>query len=148
MTTENVVLQNVEIQQLLAHRYPFLLVDRVIAYEPGKRAVGLKNVTFNEPHFQGHFPGRPLMPGVLLIEAMGQVGGIVCAQLPEANGRIPLLVGVEKARFRGQVIPGDQVIITAEDLRTRMKRFGIMQTRSEVGGKLVAQAEIMFSLVD
>ncbi|MBW4699592.1 MAG: 3-hydroxyacyl-ACP dehydratase FabZ [Aphanocapsa lilacina HA4352-LM1] len=142
------MIDNIEIQKILAHRYPFLLVDRVLVFEPGVRAVGIKNVTINEPFFQGHFPGRPLMPGALLIEAMAQVGGIVCGQLPEAVGKIPLLVGVNKTRFRRQVVPGDQVIITAEDLRTRQKRFGIMQTRSEVDGKLVAEAEIMFSLVD
>lgn len=142
------IYENTDIQRILAHRYPFLLVDRVIAFEPGVRAVGIKNVTINEPHFQGHFPGRPLMPGALLIEAMAQVGGIVCGQLPVASGRIPLLVGVEKARFRRQVVPGDQVVITADTLRVRQKRFGIMRTRAEVAGKLVAEAEIMFSFVE
>lgn len=140
------VLENTEIQKILAHRYPFLLVDRIIDYEPGVRAVGIKNVTINEPHFQGHFPTRPLMPGALIIEAMAQVGGIVCGQLPVALGKIPLLVGVNKARFRRQVIPGDQVVITADQLRVK-KHFGIMQTKAEVMGEMVAEAEIMFSLV-
>jgi len=147
-TSPTPVLENVDIQKILAHRYPFLLVDRILEYEPGVRAVGLKNVTINEPFFQGHFPGRPIMPGALLIEAMAQVGGIVCGQLPDAVGKIPLLVGVEKARFRRQVVPGDQVIITAEDLRIKARRFGIMRTRSEVAGERAAEAEIMFSLVE
>jgi 3-hydroxyacyl-[acyl-carrier-protein] dehydratase len=140
------VYENTDIQRILAHRYPFLLVDRIVEFEAGVRAVGIKNVTINEPHFQGHFPERPLMPGALLIEAMAQVGGIVCGQLPDAVGMIPLLVGVNNARFRRQVIPGDQVVITAEDLRIK-RRFGIMRTRAEVGGKLAAEAEIMFSLM-
>ena len=142
------IIQNVEIQKILAHRYPFLFVDRIIEYEPGVRAVGIKNVTINEPFFQGHFPTRPLLPGALLIETMAQVGGIVCGQLPGPEGKIPLLVGVNQARFRRQVIPGDQVVITADGLKVRQKRFGIMQTKAEVDGKLVAEAEIMYSLVD
>ncbi len=140
------VLENIEIQKILAHRYPFLLVDRIIDYEPGVRAVGLKNVTINEPHFQGHFPNLPIMPGALIIESMAQVGGIVCGQLPVALGKTPLLVGVSKARFRRQVIPGDQLVITADQLRVK-KHFGFMQAKAEVAGEIVAEAELMFSIV-
>lgn len=147
-TPAKVVLTHEDIRRILAHRYPFLFVDRVIEYEPGVRAVGIKNVTINEPFFQGHFPERPIMPGALLVEAMAQVGGIVCAQLPDAVGKIPLLVRVNKARFRQQVVPGDQLIITADQLRVRQRRFGIMETQATVDGELVAEAQIMFSLVD
>ena len=100
---ENIPLKTVfnveEIQKLLPHRYPFALVDRIIEYVPGKRAVGIKNVTFNEPHFQGHFPGRPMMPGVLIVEAMAQVGGIVLTQLPELEGGLFCLRGLIKFGF-------------------------------------------------
>ncbi|MFN5241290.1 MAG: 3-hydroxyacyl-ACP dehydratase FabZ, partial [Aphanizomenon sp.] len=97
-----------EIQELLPHRYPFLLVDRIIDYVPGKKAVGIKNVTFNEPQFQGHFPGRSLMPGVLIIEAMAQVGGVVMTQMPNSQGGLFVFAGIDKVRFRRQIVPGDQ----------------------------------------
>jgi len=94
-----------EIQELLPHRYPFLLVDRIIDYVPGKKAVGIKNVTFNEPQFQGHFPGRSLMPGVLIIEAMAQVGGVVMTQMPNSQGGLFVFAGIDKVRFRRQIVP-------------------------------------------
>lgn len=136
-----------EIQKLLPHRYPFLLIDRIIDYVPGKSAIGIKNVTINEPFFQGHFPGRPIMPGVLIVEAMAQVGGIVLTQLPESQGQLSLFAGIDKVRFRRPVVPGDQLVLTAEILNVR-KRFGKMQTRAEVNGQLVSEGELMFSLVD
>ncbi len=137
-----------EIQKLLPHRYPFALVDRIIEYVPGKRAVGIKNVTFNEPHFQGHFPGRPMMPGVLIVEAMAQVGGIVLTQLPELEGGLFLFAGIDKVRFRRPVVPGDRLIMTVELLCVKRRRFGKMQARSVVDGQLVSEGELMFSLVD
>lgn len=136
-----------EIQKLLPHRYPFALVDRIIEYIPEKRAVGIKNVTVNEPHFQGHFPGRPIMPGVLIVEAMAQVGGVIMTQVPELEGGLFLFAGIDKARFRRQVIPGDQLVITVELLWVKQRRFGKMQARAEVEGQLAAQGELMFSLV-
>ncbi|MCS7293655.1 MAG: 3-hydroxyacyl-ACP dehydratase FabZ [Gloeomargarita sp. SKYBB_i_bin120] len=136
------------IQKLLPHRYPFLLVDRIVEYVPGERAVGIKNVTFNEPFFQGHFPGRPLMPGVLIVEAMAQVGGIIVMQLPEAQGHLSVFAGMDKVRFRRQVIPGDQLVIEAQLLRVRMGRFGQVQGRARVNGELVAEGDLLFSLVD
>jgi 3-hydroxyacyl-[acyl-carrier-protein] dehydratase len=136
-----------EIQELLPHRYPFLLVDRIIDYVPGKKAVGIKNVTFNEPQFQGHFPGRSLMPGVLIIEAMAQVGGIVMTQMPEAPGGLFVFAGIDKVRFRRQVVPGDQLVMTVELLWVKQRRFGKMQGRAEVDGQLAAQGELMFSLI-
>ncbi|MBE9076301.1 3-hydroxyacyl-ACP dehydratase FabZ [Romeria aff. gracilis LEGE 07310] len=136
-----------EIHQLLPHRYPFALVDRIIEYVPGERAVGIKNVTFNEPHFQGHFPGRPIMPGVLIVEAMAQVGGIVLMQLPEVSG-LCMFAGINRVRFRRPVVPGDQLLITTTLLAVKRSRFGKMQSRAEVEGQLVCEGELMFSIVD
>ncbi|MEL7224504.1 MAG: 3-hydroxyacyl-ACP dehydratase FabZ, partial [Cyanobacteria bacterium J06576_12] len=134
--------------QLLPHRYPFALVDRIIDYVPGEKAVGLKNVTFNEPHFQGHFPGRPLMPGVLIVEAMAQVGGIVLSQLPGVDGRLCVFAGIDKVKFRRPVVPGDQLIITTELLVMKRLRFGKMKARAEVDGELASEGTLMFSVMD
>ncbi|MEY3223151.1 MAG: beta-hydroxyacyl-(acyl-carrier-protein) dehydratase FabZ, partial [Cyanobacteriota bacterium] len=105
------------------------------------------NVTFNEPQFQGHFPGRSLMPGVLIIEAMAQVGGIVMTQMSEAPGGLFVFAGIDKVRFRRQVVPGDQLVMTVELLWVKQRRFGKMQGRAEVDGQLAAQGELMFSLI-
>jgi 3-hydroxyacyl-[acyl-carrier-protein] dehydratase len=137
-----------EIQELLPHRYPFLLVDRIIDYVPGKKAVGIKNVTFNEPQFQGHFPGRSLMPGVLIIEAMAQVGGVVMTQMPDSKGGLFVFAGIDKVRFRRQVVPGDQLVMTVELLWVKQRRFGKMHGRAEVDGQLAAEGELMFSLIN
>ncbi|MBD1215015.1 MAG: 3-hydroxyacyl-ACP dehydratase FabZ [Dolichospermum sp.] len=136
-----------EIQELLPHRYPFLLVDRIIDYVPGKKAVGIKNVSFNEPQFQGHFPGRSLMPGVLIIEAMAQVGGVVMTQMPDSQGGLFVFAGIDKVRFRRQVVPGDQLVMTVELLWVKQRRFGKMQGKAEVNGQLAAEGELMFSLI-
>lgn len=137
-----------EIHQLLPHRYPFALVDRIIEYVPGERAVGLKNVTFNEPHFQGHFPGRPIMPGVLIVEAMAQVGGIVLTQLPGIESGLFMFAGIDKVRFRRPVVPGDQLVMTVELLCVKRRRFGKMHGRAVVDGQLVTEGELMFSIVE
>ena len=137
-----------EIQALLPHRYPFALVDRITDYIPGEKAVGIKNVTINEPQFQGHFPGRPLMPGVLIVEAMAQVGGVVLTQMPEAKGGLFVFAGIDKVRFRRQVVPGDQLIMTVELLWVKQRRFGKMLGKAEVDGQLAAQGELMFSRID
>ncbi|BDI14713.1 3-hydroxyacyl-[acyl-carrier-protein] dehydratase FabZ [Nostoc cf. commune SO-36] len=137
-----------EIQKLLPHRYPFLLVDKIIDYVPGKKAVGVKNVTINEPHFQGHFPERPLMPGVLIVEAMAQVGGIVLTQMSSVEGGLFVFAGIDKVRFRRQVVPGDQLVMTVELLWVKQRRFGKMQSRAEVDGQLACEGELMFSLVN
>ncbi len=136
-----------EIQALLPHRYPFALVDQILDYVPGKRATGLKNVTFNEPHFQGHFPGRPLMPGVLIVEAMAQVGGVVLSQIEGVEG-LCVFAGIDKVRFRRPVVPGDQLIMTVELLAIKRMRFGKMAGRAEVDGQLACEGELMFSVVD
>ena len=137
-----------DIHRLLPHRYPFSLVDRIIRYVPGKEAVGIKNVSFNEPHFQGHFPGKPIMPGVLIIEAMAQVGGIVVTQMPDLPPGLFMFAGIDKVRFRRPVVPGDQLIMTVELLSVKARRFGKMQGRAEVDGQLVAEGLLTFSLVD
>lgn len=136
-----------EIYTLLPHRYPFALVDRIIDYVPGKQATGIKNVSFNEPHFQGHFPGRPIMPGVLIVEAMAQVGGIVLTQIPGVSG-LCVFAGIDKVRFRRPVVPGDQLIMTVELLALKRLRFGKMLGRAEVDGQLACEGEMMFSVVD
>lgn len=137
-----------EIHKLLPHRYPFALVDRIIKYIPGQIAVGIKNVTFNEPHFQGHFPGRPIMPGVLIVEAMAQVGGVVLTQMEDAQGKLFMFAGIDKVKFRRPVVPGDQLVMTVELVSIKRRRFGWMRGQAEVDGRLVAEGELMFSLVD
>ncbi len=136
-----------EVHALLPHRYPFALVDRIIEYVPGKHAIGIKNVTFNEPHFQGHFPGHPIMPGVLIVEAMAQVGGVVLTQVPGVQG-LCVFAGIDKVRFRRPVVPGDQLVMTVELLAIKRLRFGKMHGRAEVNGQLVCEGELMFSVVE
>ncbi|CCI00771.1 3-hydroxyacyl-ACP dehydratase FabZ [Microcystis aeruginosa] len=137
-----------EIRQLLPHRYPFALVDRIIDYVPGKKAVGLKNVTINEPFFPGHIPNRPLMPGVLIVEAMAQVGGVILTQLPGMKGKFFAFAGIDKTRFRRPVVPGDQLIMTVELLSFKMNKIAKMQGEARVDGQLAAQGEMMFSVFD
>jgi 3-hydroxyacyl-[acyl-carrier-protein] dehydratase len=137
-----------QIEGLLPHRYPFALVDRVIDYVPGQRAVAIKNVTLNEPQFQGHFPGRPLMPGVLIVEAMAQVGGLVVTQIPDLPKGLFVFAGIDGVRFRRPVVPGDQLLISCELLSLKRKRFGKMRGEATVDGELACSGELMFSLVD
>jgi 3-hydroxyacyl-[acyl-carrier-protein] dehydratase len=148
VTTVKPILTVEQIQQLLPHRYPFALVDRIIEYIPGEKAVGIKNVTFNEPHFQGHFPGRPIMPGVLIVEAMAQVGGVVLSQLPDVEQGLFMFAGIDKVRFRRPVVPGDRLVMTVELLCVKRRRFGKVQARAEVDGQRVCEGELMFSIVD
>ncbi|MGZ9586292.1 3-hydroxyacyl-ACP dehydratase FabZ [Paenibacillus marinisediminis] len=138
-------LTNQQIQEIIPHRYPFLLVDRITEVEEGKRAVGIKNVTINEPFFQGHFPQYPVMPGVLIIEALAQVGAAAILMKEENKGRIGFLAGIDGARFRGQVFPGDTLTLEVEI--TRLKGvIGKGQAVAMVGDRVVAEAEIMFAL--
>lgn len=132
-----------KIQSLLPHRYPFLLVDRVVESEPGKRLVAIKNVTVNEPFFQGHFPKKPVMPGVLLIEAMAQATGLLAMESSDVpKEAIYYLVGVDKARFKSPVVPGDQVRLEVEVLKHR-REIWVFAAEAKVDGKMVASAEIM-----
>lgn len=123
-------------------------MDRIIEFVPGEKAVGLKNVTINEEFFQGHFPGRPIMPGVLIVEAMAQVGGIVLLKMPDAAGQLALFAGIDGVRFRRPVVPGDQLVITTELITIKRRRIGKMKAKAEVAGQLAAEGELMFSLVD
>jgi len=137
-----------EIQATLPHRYPFLLVDRIQELEVGRRVVGIKNVTVNEPFFQGHFPQRPIMPGVLIIEAMAQVGGILAFKsAPPAGRPVVYLTGVDKAKFRKPVVPGDQLRFEIEVLKQRPP-FWKMQAKAFVEAALVCEAEMTAMVTD
>lgn len=137
-----------DIFRLLPHRYPFLLVDRILALEVGKRIVAIKNVTINEPYFAGHFPGRPIMPGVIIVEAIAQAGGILAlTTIPENQNHnsFIFLMGLDKVRFRHPVFPGDQLRLEVECLRSG-KKFWKMQGRGFVGDTLVAEGEVMAAI--
>jgi 3-hydroxyacyl-[acyl-carrier-protein] dehydratase len=133
-----------EIMTHLPHRYPFLLIDRILALEPGKSVLALKNVTMNEPYFQGHFPGNPVMPGVLILEAMGQAGGVLAyVSLPERlKGRLVYFTSIDKARFRKPVVPGDQLVLESKLINIRSKAVR-MTGVAKVDGEKVAEAELM-----
>jgi 3-hydroxyacyl-[acyl-carrier-protein] dehydratase len=133
-----------EIMTHLPHRYPFLLIDRILTLEPNNSVVALKNVTINEPFFQGHFPEIPVMPGVLILEAMGQAGGVLAhVSLPEKlQGRLIYFAGIDKAKFRKPVVPGDQLMLEAKLINIRSKAVR-MTCIAKVDGKKVAEAELM-----
>jgi UDP-3-O-[3-hydroxymyristoyl] N-acetylglucosamine deacetylase/3-hydroxyacyl-[acyl-carrier-protein] dehydratase len=136
-----------EIQKILPHRYPFLFVDRIEKLEPGKRAVGYKLVSMNDYYFQGHFPGHPVMPGVLIMEALAQVGGVVMLSMPEMRGKIAYFMSVDYCKFRQTVMPGDELRLEVEVLRCRAKT-GQCAGRAFVKDKLVCEAEVKFAIVD
>ncbi len=135
------------IMNILPHRYPFLLVGRILELEPGVRAVGLKNVTANEPQFTGHWPENPVMPGVLMLEAMAQVGGIFLLSEAETAGKTAFFAGMDAIKFRRQVGPGDQLTITAELIR-RKGGIGKVAVVAKVGDEVAVEGEFMFALVD
>ncbi|MDP3042047.1 MAG: UDP-3-O-acyl-N-acetylglucosamine deacetylase [Candidatus Omnitrophota bacterium] len=136
-----------QIMRVLPHREPFLFVDRITHLEKGKRAVGIKNVTINDYFFRGHFPGRPVMPGVLIIEAMAQVGGVMMLESDENRGKLALFLAIDNAKFRKVVVPGDQLVfeVVAGKMRSRM---GSVHGEALVDGKVVAEADLMFALVE
>uniref|UniRef100_UPI00047F73EE 3-hydroxyacyl-ACP dehydratase FabZ n=1 Tax=Carboxydothermus ferrireducens TaxID=54265 RepID=UPI00047F73EE len=134
-----------EIMNILPHRYPFLLVDKILEVVPGEKAVGIKNVTINEPFFQGHFPGRPIMPGVLLLEAMAQVGAVAILTDERYAGKLPMFAGIDGARFRKPVLPGDQVVFEVGLLKIKGS-LGKARGSGKVNGELVVEAEILFAL--
>ena len=136
-----------KIQSILPHRYPMLLVDRVIEMTGDQKAVGIKNVTFNDIFFQGHYPGTPIMPGVLIIEALAQLGGLLLSQKLNNTGRLPVLLTMDKVKWRHPVVPGDQLILQAECVRSKA-RTGHVRCKAYVEDKLAAQAELKFMLVD
>jgi 3-hydroxyacyl-[acyl-carrier-protein] dehydratase len=136
-----------EIMRHIPHRYPFVLVDRILELEPGRRIVGLKNVSANEPYFAGHFPGHPIMPGVLIVEAMAQVGGVLASLLPGAEGKLAYFAAIDRCRFRRPVVPGDQLITEVIVIRVR-DRVGKMRATARVAGEVVADAVLTYSMVD
>lgn len=136
-----------QIMQLIPHRYPFLLVDRIEELEPGIRAVGIKNVTHNEPFFQGHFPRYPVMPGVLIVEAMAQVGAVGVMSKEEYRGKLALFAGIDGVRFRRQVVPGDVLWMEVEVERLRSK-MGRGRGVAKVDGQLVCEGTLTFAFVE
>jgi 3-hydroxyacyl-[acyl-carrier-protein] dehydratase len=136
-----------EIMSILPHRYPFLLIDRVVEIEPKQRIVAIKNVSFNEPHFQGHFPDYPIMPGVLMVEAIAQAGGaLLLTEIPDRENKLMVFTGIDSAKFRKPVVPGDQVRIEVKVLNWRSTAVR-MQGTATVEGKLVCEATVMCALV-
>lgn len=136
-----------KIKAIIPHRYPFLLIDKVVEIEEGKRAVGIKNVSANEPFFQGHFPQYAVMPGVLIVEALAQVGAVALLKMEENQGRLAFFAGIDRCRFRRQVRPGDQLRLEVEIIRYRGK-IGKGKGVATVDGEVACEAEIMFALGD
>ncbi|MGA3067189.1 MAG: 3-hydroxyacyl-ACP dehydratase FabZ, partial [Tepidisphaeraceae bacterium] len=135
------------IQRILPHRYPMLLVDRVLEITADQRAVGIKNVTFNDIFFQGHYPGTPIMPGVLIVEAMAQLGGLLLSSKLEHTGKLAVLLSMDKVKMRQPVVPGDQLVLEAVTVRVK-SRTGHVRCKAFVGDKMAAEADIKFMLVD
>jgi UDP-3-O-[3-hydroxymyristoyl] N-acetylglucosamine deacetylase/3-hydroxyacyl-[acyl-carrier-protein] dehydratase len=148
VTTKGVIFDNVAIQKILPHRYPFLFIDNVTEFEPGKRIVGIKNVTFNEQFFIGHFPGRPIMPGVLIIEAMAQTGGILLLKDgADFENKLVFFMSIDSVKFRKSVVPGDQLVMELTMLKARRNTFK-MGGKAFVKGELVCEAEMLAGIVD
>jgi len=146
--SQGLCLDSTEIQAILPHRYPFLLVDRIEELEIGKRVIGIKNVTVNEPFFQGHFPGRPIMPGVLIIEAMAQVGGVLAFKSANQGGaKLVYFMGIDKAKFRKPVLPGDRLRFVVDILKARHP-YWKMRGEAYVEDSLVCEAELMAMVTD
>ncbi|HPU41283.1 MAG TPA: 3-hydroxyacyl-ACP dehydratase FabZ [Acetivibrio clariflavus] len=141
------MLTNVDIQKIIPHRYPFLLVDKILEVEPGKRAVGIKNVTANEPFFQGHFPGNPIMPGVLIVEALAQTACVAGLLMEENKGKLGVFTGFEKIKFRKQVVPGDTLKLEADILTLKMG-MGKVKVVATVDDQVACEGEIRFAMID
>ena len=134
------------IMEILPHRYPFLLVDKIVELVAGQRAVGVKNVTINEPFFQGHFPGHPIMPGVLIVEAMAQVAGVCMLSQDKHKGKLPYFAGIDDVRFKKPVLPGDQLVIHIEVLKVR-GTLGKVSAVAKVDDKVAVKGTLMFKIV-
>ncbi len=141
------MLSNIDIQKILPHRYPFLLVDKVLELDEGKSITGIKNVTVNEPFFQGHFPSNPIMPGVLITEALAQVGAVLLLSMPENKGKLGVFTGINNFKFRRQVVPGDTLTLYAELLVYR-HGMGKANVRATVDGEVAAMGEISFAVIE
>ena len=133
---------------MLPHRYPFLMIDRVLEFIGDTELVAIKNVTINEPYFQGHYPGEPVMPGVLQIEAMAQASGILLLRNANTEGKTALFMSADKVKFRRAVRPGDQLVINAKLTKSRGGKIGVAEATCTVGGNVVSSAELMFGFVD
>lgn len=136
-----------EIQEIIPHRHPFLLIDQIEDYEPGEFAVGYKCVTYREDFFKGHFPEKPVMPGVLIIEALAQVGAVAILSIPENKGKIAFFGGISKCRFKGMVVPGDKLKLETKIIK-RKGPLGVGEAVASVDGKVVASAELTFMVGD
>lgn len=139
------ILEAADIQKIIPHRYPFLLIDRIVDLEPGKRAVGVKNISMGEPYFQGHFPDYPVMPGVLMVEAIAQVGAVAMLSLDEYKGRIAFFAGIDNVRFKRQVRPGDTLRIEVE-LGQFRRGVGTGTGTATVSGELACRGEFLFAI--
>lgn len=140
------MLDSKQIQEIIPHRYPFLLVDKIIEIEYGKKAIGIKNVTVNEPFFQGHFPGNPIMPGVLIVEAMAQVGAVSILGMEANKGKLAVFAGIDGVRFRRQVIPGDTLRMEVEMIAFK-RGIGKAKGQAYVGEDLAASGELTFAII-
>lgn len=141
------MLTNIDIQKILPHRYPFLLIDKITEMETGKSITGIKNVTVNEPFFQGHFPGNPIMPGVLITEALAQTGAVLLLSMEENKGKLGVFTGINNFKFRRQVVPGDTLTLQAELLVYR-HGMGKANVKATVDGETAAMGEISFAVID
>ena len=141
------MMKNIEIQKILPHRYPFLLIDKITEMEEGKSITGIKNVTVNEPFFQGHFPGNPIMPGVLICEALAQVGAVLLLGMEENKGKLGVFTGINNFNFRRQVVPGDTLVLKAE-LVTYRHGMGKANVEASVDGSVAAKGEISFAVIE
>lgn len=141
------MLSTKEIMEIIPHRYPFLLVDQILELEPGKRAVGIKNVTANEPQFTGHFPGNPIFPGVLTVEALAQVGAVAMLCLPENKGKLAVFAGIDEVRFKRQVVPGDTLRLEVEIITMR-RGIGKGNATAYIGDQVVCSGVLTFALAD
>lgn len=139
------VLNTTQIMEILPHRSPFLLIDTVEEMEPGVRAVAKKNVTFNEPHFQGHFPGNPVMPGVLIVEALAQTGAVAILSMEEWKGKTAYFAGINSAKFKQKVVPGDTLILETEIIKVKGP-IGVGKAKATVNGKVACIAELTFAI--
>ena len=141
------MMNNIDIQKILPHRYPFLLVDKIVEMEEGKSIKGIKNVTVNEPFFQGHFPGNHIMPGVLICEALAQVGAVLLLGMEENKGKLGVFTGINNFKFRRQVVPGDTLELKA-DLVTYRHGMGKANVEATVDGQIAAKGEISFAVIE